>query len=416
MNKRLIMIMGMILLVSTLIFGFIGTSNSFDVWNKYDFGTTANASSISFTNRFIMGNQPVSSYNSTSFSGRFGIMTETNNAPEVENVLLVSINGANETDSDLNCSFSVLDIDLDLMNVTLRWHESGDVVDTIELEDNYLSGSTINEILDSSNLEVGDIWRCSVRVYDGKGYSEWYYSNEVEIIDLTNPSISIISPLNITYNSLVIDFNVTLDEEGSWCGYSLDGGANISMNKVGLYNFTSQNSSMNPGSHTIMYSCNDTSNNFDYVQRTFYISNDAAISIQLSPELSQRVLWNIHELPVTDLNASGNNGTGASEYYLDISATNTDVDIYIRANSDLLTEALDVIGLGNETFAYNLTDESVPSPEMQNLSTNFTLVAGGLGDGDRISLKFWLDVSASQAPGEYSNILEFKAVRGGQQV
>ena len=45
------------------------------------------------------------------------------------------------------------------------------------------------------------------------------------------PNITIISPENITYNTTIIDFNVSLDVDGDWCGYSLDSAANVTMNK-----------------------------------------------------------------------------------------------------------------------------------------------------------------------------------------
>jgi hypothetical protein len=55
-----------------------------------------------------------------------------------------------------------------------------------------------------------------------------YYS--VNPGDATPPLITILSPLNITYATISFAFNISLNENASWCGYSLDGSSNITMN------------------------------------------------------------------------------------------------------------------------------------------------------------------------------------------
>jgi len=45
----------------------------------------------------------------------------------------------------------------------------------------------------------------------------------------TQPLITIQSPANYNIHYFNIWFNVTLNEEGNWCAYSLDGAANITM-------------------------------------------------------------------------------------------------------------------------------------------------------------------------------------------
>jgi len=66
-------------------------------------------------------------------------------------------------------------------------------------------------------------------------------------IDTTPPAITIQSPENITYNTQSIWFNVTLNEPGDWCAYSLDNAANITMtNSSGNWNTTSPSPATTP--------------------------------------------------------------------------------------------------------------------------------------------------------------------------
>ena len=89
-----------------------------------------------------------------------------------------------------------------------------------------------------------------------------YYSvnTSLEIIPLL---ITIISPENITYHLNVTSFNVTLNKNGSWCGYSLDGAENISMTALNSTSFGEINSTMTEGSHNVLFSCNDTLGNIN---------------------------------------------------------------------------------------------------------------------------------------------------------
>lgn len=88
------------------------------------------------------------------------------------------------------------------------------------------------------------------------------------IFDASPPIITIISPSNVTYATGSIWFNVTLDEAGSWCGYSLDGIANVSMaNSSGNWN---RLVSVSDGSHRVKFSCNDTAGNMNQTGNVFF--------------------------------------------------------------------------------------------------------------------------------------------------
>ncbi len=88
--------------------------------------------------------------------------------------------------------------------------------------------------------------------------------------DNTPPFLTITSPQNMSYNSKSILANVTLNEAGSWCGRSLDGTTNVTMNGSGTiwYNLMP---SINDGSHNITFYCNDTVGNMNSTLMDFSV-------------------------------------------------------------------------------------------------------------------------------------------------
>ncbi|PJE81320.1 hypothetical protein COU58_03140 [Candidatus Pacearchaeota archaeon CG10_big_fil_rev_8_21_14_0_10_32_42] len=331
------------------------------------------------------------------------------------NVELISLNGRNESDTDLQCSAFINDADNSELDVYINWFKD-DVSILNRTFGSQSNGTTFSTLLNSGNLTLGDIWVCSVRTYDGNEYSGWEDSNNLTIIDITAPNVSIISPnSSISYTTLEIDFNISVtdNENISMCFYSLDWDTNISMDEVNDSYFWYE-SSLGPGTHYLEYYCNDTSNNWGMNATNFTIDNSAAISILLSDELEVGVKWNVVSLPVDDLDALGNNGSGATYYFINISATNTLVDLYVRADGDLYTESLDILGLGNETYSANTTDPTVSNSQVLTMTTNYVLIGDALGDNSVIYLKFYLDAPSTQAAGTYLNQLQFNAVRDGE--
>ena len=423
-----------------------------------------------------------------------------------------STDGTNTTASDLNCFDVITDPESGKLNVTVRWYNNDVLKLTIDFNESYSSGASFNSVLADGNTSFGDVWKCSLRLFDGAEYSAWGNSSDLTIIDTTNPdvtigkndsqvefnsesininwtatdedtldtiifnvtfpnktilyssssssgeidlspsdlivlgtyeinlwandtagnsnstsdsffvndtiapSIEIISPLNQSYSSLNITFNVSLNEEGSWCGYSLDDAGNLTMTKLNATYFWEQNNSMTPGSHRVVFTCNDTNNNFNSTEINFSISDDAAISIEFSSALSQIVNWTLDSLPATNLPANGNNDDWVTGYHVNISATNTLVDLYVRADGNLETVSADILGLGNETYSFNITDNTLVNSSNHTMTTSYFLIGESLDDGDVVYLKFYLSAPSAQPAGTYSNNLEFKAVRENQAV
>ncbi|MCA9487827.1 MAG: LamG domain-containing protein [Nanoarchaeota archaeon] len=326
-------------------------------------------------------------------------------------VTLLSLNGRNESDTNLECSGYIEDTDSSSLTVYVNWIKD-DVSQFNESFSGQSNGTTFSTQLEEGNLTLGDVWKCSMRTNDGYSYSAWTDSNELEIIDITSPNVTIISPENISYSTLDIDFNVSVEENEniSVCLYNLDDQGNVTMNEVND-TYWYYNPILTLGNHSVLFACNDTSGNWGYNTSNFTINDSAAIAIDLSPSLLWNVNWSLISLPADDLDAEGNNGTGnVTEYWINISAENVYVDLYVRADGNLLTASLDEIGLGNETFCVNTTNNTVPDLDRLTMSTNYTLIASDLSNGTTVYLKFYLDAPAAQAAGTYLNNLDFKAI------
>lgn len=343
-----------------------------------------------------------------------GFFFGENVEPEEPLLYLYSENGRNETDSDLICEVELFDPDGDDLNLTLSWFMNDSLMYEYEYDNNYANDSVLDFRLDQGNLSVGDTWRCEARTYDGYDYSEWGESNNLTIIDITPPLITIISPEETNYSTIDIPFNVSINENASECVYSLDYAENVSMNRLNYTYYWYEDDTLGPGPHDLYVYCSDMYDNWNYSFVNFTIDNDAAISIYLSPSLAWAVQWDVVSLPADDLDAIGNNLDNATDYFINISAENTLVDLYVRADGDLRTEDLDIIGLENETFGVSMNDSTVSNVSLDVMSTDYILIGDNLGGNSTIYMKFYLDAPIGQSAGVYLNQLDFKAVRNDQ--
>jgi len=278
------------------------------------------------------------------------------------------------------------------------------------------NGTDYGSILDSSNLTLGDVWQCSVQLNDNYNSTEWANSNTLEIIDISSPNITIVSPnSSVNYTTLNIDFNISVyeNENVSTCLYSLDYDPNVTMSRFNDSYFFGE-PSFGSGNHFIEFYCNDTSSNWGYNSTNFTVLDEAAISVSLSDNLITGVEWNVEYLPIDDLDATGNNLEYATSYYINISAINTNVDLYVKADGDLFTAYSDQLRLGNETYAVSLVDANVTGIAKTQMTTNYVLIADAISGDSVIYMKFYLDAPSNQPAGTYTNALSFKAVRDGQ--
>ena len=161
------------------------------------------------------------------------------------------------------------------------------------------------------------------------------------ILDVTPPTIEILSPENTTYTTNTVDLTFTISEPAFWIGYSLDGQANITITGNTVLNGLAE------GSHNIIVYANDTSGNMGF-------SNKVYFTIDTIP-------------PTTSIDLSGT--LGLDDWYVsDVIVTLTGVDVvsgvYITVYSFdgvtwiIYTGPFTIIDEGITTIHYNSTDNA----------------------------------------------------------
>ena len=143
------------------------------------------------------------------------------------------------------------------------------------------------------------------------------------------------------------------------------------------------------------------------------------ISVDFSQNLSDGIQFgNVSFLPSTDINATHNydGADSGSTFYLSVSAdSNSPVDFCVKANEGLTSPALDVIGLGNETYSNSsVTNITSPIPEAQvPLTTEYSLSSIAVSAGSNKYWRFWLDIPVAQPSGSYNNTISFNGIITG---
>lgn len=104
--------------------------------------------------------------------------------PNDPSPLINTTSGTNETYQDLNCFATITDPNSeDKLNVTVKWYKNDSLQLNIDYNNSYTNGFVFNAILGSGNTSLNDVWKCGMRLYDGKNYSNWQNSSNLTIID-----------------------------------------------------------------------------------------------------------------------------------------------------------------------------------------------------------------------------------------
>jgi parallel beta-helix repeat protein len=119
-------------------------------------------------------------------------------------------------------------------------------------------------VIVTNHKDSGDYSWCSDRLID-----------PFDPCDSTPPVLTIVSPLNNSnFNSTMVVFNVSSNENLNWCGLSIDNNPNITMAiDSSLQNAGHIQSGISNGNHNFIISCNDSSANFAFTNR-YYFSVD----------------------------------------------------------------------------------------------------------------------------------------------
>ncbi|MBU2562336.1 MAG: hypothetical protein KKF68_01620 [Nanoarchaeota archaeon] len=155
-----------------------------------------------------------------------------NNPPNEPSPDLISLDGTNQTASDLNCTDIITDNDAgDKLNVTVIWYKNDVENLTVDYNNSYDSGTNFGAILNATNTSKTENWTCSMRFYDGTDYSSWVNSTNLTILN-TLPVVTLTFPdnNNITTNRTQ-RFNWTAsDADGDSLTYQM----NITLHALSL--------------------------------------------------------------------------------------------------------------------------------------------------------------------------------------
>ncbi|HLC78200.1 MAG TPA: DUF2341 domain-containing protein, partial [Candidatus Nanoarchaeia archaeon] len=145
----------------------------------------------------------------------------TNIVPTTPTPDLLSVDGTNSTNSNLNCSDTISDSNGDPLNVSVRWYKNAALNLSVDYNNSYSNNVLFNASLASGNLTSGDIWMCSLRLYDGIDYSSWGNSSNLTIV-YPKINLNVLYPtgnINVSRNQFFnVTLNVTCSPTGGNCG------------------------------------------------------------------------------------------------------------------------------------------------------------------------------------------------------
>ena len=190
---------------------------------------------------------------------------------------------------------------------------------------------------------------------------DYFAINVTYIPDVVPPQISVISPLNQTYSTSSIDFNVSLNENASWCGFSLDDDVNVSMTiNSSLTGANYLKTGLSVGSHNVVFSCNDTTGNMNSTSRVFSVDN---ISPQISIISPLNQTYNNATILV-NISASDSSGISSIWFYngtANLTYTSETYYIFSQGSNTIIAYANDSLGNLNSTSVAFYLDSLVPS-------------------------------------------------------
>jgi len=206
--------------------------------------------------------------NSTGFTGSYdiplGISSEGNFTLDMY---------ANDTDGGASSKFYIFEADNTPPSLTLYHPENTTYKDSV-VDLNYSSSDknldkTYYSLNDGENNTLSG--NTSISILEGSNTLNLYAEDEAENIrqetvvfskDTKPPAISVLEPRNQTYYQEDVPAEVSLNEEGNQCVYSLDGGSNTTMTKENETRFSNTMADLNYQQHSIKYWCEDLYNNW----------------------------------------------------------------------------------------------------------------------------------------------------------
>ncbi|VVB78203.1 Uncharacterised protein [uncultured archaeon] len=239
------------------------------------------------------------------------------------------------------------------------------------------TNGTVWFVINNTNIIAtntsANVYNVSYNFTSSKNYTySWYaYGNgnltnlnnsaprnyNVSVGDIIPPSISILSPLNFTYRINSINFSFNTNKNASWCGYSLDFYPNITISSTNNTYFNFTNSGLSDGSHTIIFSCNDSFGNLNSTYRIFGIDTippHISFNSPINKSYSTRNL-SINLLTNSDgKNLWFNRGLGNETYLITI------IKLFNEGTNIIYAYANDSVGNLNSTNVTFFIDSTSP--------------------------------------------------------
>jgi len=319
--------------------------------------------------------------------------------------IIFPLNNTNSSNVNLNVNYTVLDN----VGISSCWYSNDTYAVNLSLGSNCVNITNISWSEGQHNITV---W-----VNDTAGNKN---SSSVRMtIDTIQPAIGFVYPTN--------DSGITININNFLVNVSAEDSAlkNITLQ---LYNITTSLinttisyasplyinfSSLDDGIYYYNATAYDYAGNFNSTEtRNITIQTSNSISIYLSPNLSSQIVWQLEYVPATNISALGNGqyDSNSTSYYVNISVLYGTADLYMKANANLSTAGGDILGLGNETYSYNITNSSVPSGTKIPLSTDYQKIGDALTDKSTVYLKFYLSAPSRQPAGTYNNTVSILAM------
>ncbi|MEK6894129.1 MAG: hypothetical protein AABX10_01570 [Nanoarchaeota archaeon] len=130
-------------------------------------------------------------------------------------LVLNSTLGLNRTLEDLNVRTTLLDLDNNTMNVTVRWYNNSILHLTQAYNSSYSNGTAFIATLDDGNTTKGQNWSAALTIHDG---TNSFYVNSSNLTILNSlPNVTLLTPSNgsITLNRTNQNFTwVASDDDG----------------------------------------------------------------------------------------------------------------------------------------------------------------------------------------------------------
>jgi len=140
------------------------------------------------------------------------------------------------------------------------------------------------------------------------------------------------------------------------------------------------------------------------------------VSISKSDNLSQGINFGqISSLPTVMQNATLNyNATDQTEYYISVSNdSNVNVDFCMKADALNTTGGSEIPLFNYKWNSSTATNMTKPAPNGTSMAIAYGAVRSGMTHPSNLYFRFWLNISASQAPGTYNNTVFFQGVPTG---